>query len=285
VMLIGVSWSYAGEGEWETLLDPSVRSLYDRFLKAYQEMDYVGAERTLVQVFQKAPSNSVVLWSYLFLAQNEGFGVESLEYGLMRNLVLYVKGVLSPSLPYADFLSRYVDSPRDRLATLVEVESQLKYVNWLVRLEIIKEHVNRNKDYGAAMDKLDDLAMRYPRFPVVHYYRLLFLLKQKKWEEFDSLARVTLKSFPRHPEILRLCGMAARERGRLDEAIQYYERALQANASWHADGMRELCQLYLEARQGQKLRALLQKARRLYPWDTDLGILEQRVFFGLEEAK
>ncbi len=270
----------AQETEWENLLDSSSRQEYTRFLKAYQEMDFISSEKILFRLFQKNPSNTMVLLTYHFLSQQEGFGVEALEYGLSRNLTLYTRRVLSSNLPLADFLCRYIENPKDRLATLIEMESQLKYVNWLVRLEIIKEHVNRNRDYTAALDKLSDLMARYPRFPILHYYRLFFLLKQRNWEAFDSALVSSLKLFPKHPEILRIAGMGSLERKRLDEAIRYYERALQANPSWHADGLLELCRLYVETKEYQKANSLVQKARKLYPWKRDLGVIEQQLLFG-----
>ncbi|MCX7882456.1 MAG: tetratricopeptide repeat protein [Brevinematales bacterium] len=284
-LLMSFSLFFAQEVEWENLLESSARSEYSRFLKAYQEMDFSLAEKTLFRLFQKHPSNAVILLSYHFLSQEEGFGIESLEYGLNKNLSLYTKRVLSSSLPLQDFLSRYIENPKDRLVTLIEMESQLKYVNWVVRLEIIKEHVKRNKDYVAALDKLSDLIGRYPRFPLLHFYRLFFLYKQRNWEAFDSTATTALRLFPKHPEILRVCGMASLERKRLEEAIQYYERALQSSPTWHADGMLELCSLYRDTKNIAKAMSLLQKARKLYPWKRELGVLEQQLLFGLQEGK
>ncbi|MFN4216778.1 MAG: tetratricopeptide repeat protein [Brevinematales bacterium] len=277
--LLFFSEAGAQETEWENLLESSSRSEYTRFLKAYQDMDFVSSEKILFRLLKKNPSNTVILFSYYFLSQQESFGVEAIDYGLAQNLNLYTRRILSSNLPLADFLSRYIENPKDRLITLIEMESQLKYVNWLVRLEIIKEHVARNRDYAAALDKLSDLIARYPGFPILHYYRLFFLLKQRDWEAFDSTLTRSLKILPKHPEILRIAGIGAMERKRLDEAIRYYERAIQANSLWHADGLLELCRLYMETKEFQKANALIQKARKLYPWKRELGVIEQQLLF------
>ncbi|URA10824.1 tetratricopeptide repeat protein [Thermospira aquatica] len=269
------------EKEWENLLNLAGKSEYTRFLQAYQNMDFVLAEKTIARIFAKQSSNIVVIFSYLFISQYEGFGIEALEYGLYNNLLLYSKSVAQGKDGLANDLLRYVDNPRERLATLIEIESQLKYVNWLVRLEIIKEHVNRNKDYNAAMDKLSDLLTRYPNYPILHYYRLFFTLKQKDWTSFDSYASSALKLFPRHPEILRICAQAALERKKLQEAIAFYERGFQINSSWHADAFVELIKLYRENKQNKKALEMAQKGKSLYPWKKELGILEQQTRFGL----
>ncbi len=274
-------FSQIGESEWEALLDLSGRSEYTRFLQACQNMDFVLAEKTIARIFSKQPSNVVVLFSYLFVSQYEGFGIEPVEYGLYKNLLIYSKSVAQGKEGLSEALVRYVDNPRERLATLIEIESQLKYVNWLVRLEIIKEHVNRNKDYTAAMDKLSDLLTRYPRYPILHYYRLFFALKQRDWTAFDSYASSSLRLFPRHPEILRICAQAAFERKKTEEAIAFYERGFQANATWHADAFVELVKLYRDNKQTKKALEMAQKGRKLYPWKKELGILEQQLRFGL----
>lgn len=266
--------------EWERLLPSATRGDYIRLLDAFQRMDFSSCDEFLFRLFQKNSSHTVILFTYLVFAQNEGFGIESIENGLSKNLSSYIKKNVIADMPLGEFLLNYVTNPRDRLMFLIDLESQLKYVNWFIRLEIIKEHVNRNKDYVAAQDKLSDLLQRYPHYPILHYYRLLFALKQKNWESFDAFAQAALKKFSRHPEILRLCGVAALERRRPQEAISYYEKAFQAS-SWHADGVLELVQIYLEGGEKQKAFTLIQKAKKIFPWKREFGVLEQRLIFGL----
>lgn len=288
---MGKRWVYLGlflaslgfsqTKDWEELLAPANRGEYERMLTAYQNMDFGAMERSLSILFQKEPTNAVILFSYLVFAQMEGFGRESIQNGLAKNLSAYISKSIRTNMPLGDFLLSSIANPRDRLVSLIELESNLRYVNWFLRLEIIKEHVNRNRDYDAALDKLNDLIQRYPQYPILWYYRLLFYAKQKNWESFDREAKTTLKKFPKHPEILRICGQTARERKRLDEAISYYEKALQANPNWHADGALELITLYLDTQQQKKAASLLPRARKLYPWKQEFGILEQKMLFGL----
>lgn len=87
------------------------------------------------------------------------------------------------------------------------------------------------------------------------------LVDAQKYDEALTGLRQLDQQSPNNPDVLNLIGFSLRKTGKLDEALDYYNRALALNPQ-HRGANEYLGELYLETKQPEKARERLDILRQ-----------------------
>src|SRR5262245_27122743 len=87
------------------------------------------------------------------------------------------------------------------------------------------------------------------------------LVDEQKFDDALPMLRRLDQESPNNPDILNLIGFSLRKIGKMDEALDYYSRALALNPT-HLGANEYLGELYLETRQPDKAKERLAVLRR-----------------------
>jgi len=87
------------------------------------------------------------------------------------------------------------------------------------------------------------------------------LVDARKYDEALPALRQLDQQSPNNPDVLNLTGFSLRKTGRMDEALDYYNRALALNPR-HRGANEYLGELYLETKQPEKAKERLEVLRQ-----------------------